>query len=56
MRLWFLSHRRPAMAQASLRIRAVAVRIHEVCEVDKGPTKNQTSSPTELLRMRAIEE
>ena len=35
MRLWFLLHRRPAKAQASLRIRAVspgpyAIRTHEV--------------------------
>ena len=34
MRLWYLSHRRPSKAQASLRIRALArafaVRIHKV--------------------------
>ena len=36
MRLWYLSHRRPAKAQASLRslFRAFAVRTH--MEVDEG--------------------
>ena len=51
MRLWYLSHRRPAKAQASL-ARAVAVRTHEFWKETKGPTKHQTSSPTGRLRMR----
>ena len=37
LKLWYLSHRQPAKAQASLRIHAVS--------------KNQTSSPTGWLRM-----
>ena len=44
MRSWYLSHRRPAKAQASL-VRAFAVRAHEIRKKTKGPTKNQTSSP-----------
>ena len=50
MRLWYLSHRRPAKVQAThpcSLARAFAVRTHEVW----GPTKNQISSPTEWLRM-----
>ena len=50
-----MSHRRPAKAQVSLRIRAVSpepllfTRI--IMEVDEGLTKNQTSSHTGWLRM-----
>ena len=57
MLLWYLSYRRPVKAQASLRIRAhsltraFAVRTHEVWKQTKGPTKNQTSSPTGWLHM-----
>ena len=41
MRLWYLSHRRPAKAQASLRslARAFAVRIHEAIRLMTKPTK-----------------
>ena len=56
MRLWYLSHRRPAKAQASLRIRAVlpepSLFTPEVWKQTKGPTKNQTSGPTGWLCMR----
>ena len=56
MRLWFLSHRRPAKAQVSMHIRAVspafAVCTHEVWKLTKGSTSNQTSSPTGWMRMR----
>ena len=51
MRLWYLSHRRPARAQASLRryprslARAFAVHTHEMWKQTKGPAKNQTSAP-----------
>ena len=43
-----LSHRRPARAQASLRslARIFAVHTHKGWKQTKGPTKNQTSSPT----------
>ena len=55
MRLCCLSHRRPAKAQTSLRIRAVSPEpslfAHMSMEVDEGSTKNQTSSPTGWLRM-----
>ena len=41
MRLWYLSHRRPAKAKASQRIRslakAFAVRTHEEWKWTKGP-------------------
>ena len=43
MRLWYLSHRRPAKAQASLRphnlARAFSVRTHGAWKKAKGPTK-----------------
>ena len=48
MRLWYLSHRQPAKAQASLRIHTVSPEpsLFARMEVDqKGPTKNQTSTP-----------
>ena len=50
MRLWYLSHRRPAKAQAHPRslTRAFTVRTHKVWK----KTKNQTSSPTGWLHMR----
>ena len=54
MRLWYLSHRRPAKATGepahshSLN-RAFAVRTHEVWKKTKGPTKNQTFSLTGWL-------
>ena len=41
MRLWYLSHRRPAKAQA----RAFTVRTHEVRKYMNGPTKHLKSSP-----------
>ena len=53
MRLWYLSRKRPAKAQASLRIaRAFAVHIDEVWKLKKDLPENQTSSPTGCLRMR----
>ena len=63
MRLWYLSHRQPAKAQATSEgsgepahprslDRAFAVRTHKVWKKTNGPTKNQTSSPIEWLRMR----
>ena len=50
MRLWYLSHRRPAKAQASLRIRAVSPEpslfAHMKCgSRRKGRPNKQTSSP-----------
>ena len=49
MKLWYLSHRRPAKsgepAHARILTRAFAVRIHDVWKKMKGLTKNQTSSP-----------
>ena len=55
MRLWYLSHRRPAKADEPTHPRSLAraftVRTHEVRRKTKGPTKNQTSSPTGWLRM-----
>ena len=55
--LWFLSHRRPAKAQASLRIRAVLLEPLLFAHMKhgsrrRGPSKYQTSSPTGWLRMR----
>ena len=67
MRLWYLSHRWPAKAQASLRICTVlperacasaqsrqSLRCSHTWsrEVDEPSTKNQTSSPTRWLCMR----
>ena len=61
MRLWYLSHRRPAKAQASLRIRAVSsaqsrqsLRCSHTwsMEVDEGSDQNQASSPTRWLSTR----
>ena len=57
VRLRFLSHRRPAKAQASMRIRAISPEPSLFAHMKygsktKGPTKNQTSSPTGWLRMR----
>ena len=51
--LWYLSHRRPAKAQASLRNRAVSPEpsLFARMKKTKGPTKNQTASPTGWLRM-----
>ena len=53
MRLWYLSHRRPATAQKSLCICAVSPEpLHTwSVEVDEGSDKNQTSSPTGWLLM-----
>ena len=55
MRLWYLSHRWPAKAQASLHIRALArafpVHKHQVWKKTKDQTKNQISSSTGWLRM-----
>ena len=59
MRLWCLSHRRPAKAQASLHICAVSLEPSLLAHIKcrrrrsfKGPTKNETSSPTVWLRMQ----
>ena len=53
MRLWYLSHRRPAKAQASLRIRAVSPEPSLFAHRQtKGQTKRQTSSLTVWLCMR----
>ena len=63
MRLWYLSHRRPAKAQATSEgsgeparprslIRAFAIRTHNVWKKTKCLTKYQTCSPNGLLRMR----
>ena len=55
MRLWYLSHRRPAKAQASLRIRAVSPEPSLFLHMKYGSrrkTKNPTSSTTGWLRMR----
>ena len=54
MRLWYLSHRRPAKAQASLRslTRIFAVHTHDIWKEGKALTKNQTSSPSGWLHMR----
>ena len=51
MRLWYLSHRRPAKAQASLRIRAVSPEPSLFAHMKyrsrrRVRSKNQTSSPT----------
>ena len=51
MWFWYLSHKRPAKAQASLRIRAVTPEPSLFAYMTKGPTKNQTSSPTGWLCM-----
>ena len=58
-RLWYLSHRWPAKAQASLHIRAVSPKPSLFAHMKYGsrrkyPTKNQTStySPTGWLHMR----
>ena len=56
MRLWYLSHRRPAKAQASLRIRAVSPEPSLFAHMkygSRGNVKNQTSSPTGWLGMLA---
>ena len=60
MRLWYLSHRRPAKAQASLCILRASAQSRQglrcshtwSMEVDEGSDQNQTSSPTGWLRMR----
>ena len=68
MRLWYLSHRRTAKAQARLRILAVSPEPSlfaslqsrqslrcshtQSMEVDEGSDQNQTCSPSGLLRMR----
>ena len=57
MRLWYLSHRRPAKTQASLRIRAVSPEPSLFAHITYGNRrmvrpKNQTCSPSGLLRMR----
>ena len=53
MRLWYLLHRGPAKAQASLRIRAVSPEPSLFANMNYGSRpKNQTSSPTGWLRMR----
>ena len=57
MTLWYLSHRWPAKAQASLRIRAVSPEPSLFAHMKYGcrwrvQTKNQTFSPTGWLRMR----
>ena len=55
MRLWYLSHRQTAKAQASLRIYAVSPQpslfAHKVLKYTKTQTKNQTSCPIGWLRM-----
>ena len=55
MWLWYLSHRRPAKAQTSLHIPAASPEpslfTHMKYGKTKGPTKNQTSSPTGWLCM-----
>ena len=55
--LWYLSHRRPAKAQASLHIRAASLEpslfAHTKCGSRRRVrSKQQTSSPTGWLRMR----
>ena len=50
MRLWYLSHRRPAKAQARLRIRTVSPEPSLFAHIKygngrRGPTKTQTTSP-----------
>ena len=46
MRFWYLSHKRPLKAQASLRICSLTEpSLFTHMKVDKGPTTNQTSSP-----------
>ena len=57
MRLWYLSHRRPAKAQASLRMRAASPEPSLFENMKNGSRrrirpKNQTSSPTGWLSMR----
>ena len=57
MRLWYLSQRRPAKAQVSLRIREVSPEPSVFAHTKNGSRrrvqpKNQTSSPTGWLRMR----
>ena len=49
MRLWYVSHRRPAKAQASLRIRAVSPEPSLFAHMKYGPMKNQTSCPAGWL-------
>ena len=56
MKLWYLSHRRPAKAQASLRIWAVSPQPSLFAHMKYGSrwrvrAKNQTSSPTGWLHM-----
>ena len=56
MRLWYLSHRRPAKVQTSLRICAVSPKPSLFAHLKYGSRqrvrpKNQTSSPTGWLRM-----
>ena len=57
MRLWYLSHRRPAKTQASLRIRTVSPELSLFAHMKYGSRqrvwpKNQTTSPTGWLHMR----
>ena len=52
MRLWFLSHRWSAKAQASLRIRAVSPEPSLFTHLKYGPTKNQTSSCQILAKIK----
>ena len=52
MKLCYLSHRRPAKAQASLRIRAVSREPSLFAHMKSGSRRNQASSPTGWLRMR----
>ena len=57
MRLWYLSHRRPAKAQTSLPTRAVSPEPSPFTHIKYGSRrsvwpKNQASSPTGWLRMR----
>ena len=56
MKLWYLSHRRPLMAQTSLHIHTVSPEPSMFAHIKygsrRGPTKNQTSSPTGWLHIR----
>ena len=52
MRLWYLSHRQPATAQASLRSPEPSLFAHMKYGSRRKPAKSQTSSLTGWLRMR----
>ena len=56
MRLWYLSQRQRAKAQVSLRIRSVSPEPSLFEHMKKGPTKNQTSSPTARLKNEFTED